>query len=478
MAALAAPPLSAADCGFSAICPYDPPLCDAGCALESDVDALASRLAASRSAAVADDLAPLNERYRALNESAKSFQFTRNLNTAESPLSCLRQKLNDLSLAVLPSRIEELSRALDRLRQRAEALQNSINSPGAAAKDRPEPRRELSAIDKEGSGLWRRVHETSLNVADMGDWTSTIKNETIVDMSPNAALLSHVNPLQERLAALSILLRRMDMRLGPPPDASAAAAKRQAVIDSIRDCFPNKSTLLDMPHAAPPPAVVAPPPSQDGPKLLAALFGPGCDYDSVSGEVDRILAMHEKGCAQTVGDPAGRTRLCFFQEGKTCSIACEAEVLLGLQAAPPDVTPQELESFLYDKAARLGCFTGAAADPKRRHAGGTPRQYSGGLLGLPVRKRYLATVAELDAAVKRGGMIIAVLDAGLLWNQKKWLNTGHAIVITGAEIDAETKDILGYYINDTSKRHAGRLVAAPQFRKAWEARDRVFFEPL
>ena len=75
-------------------------------------------------------------------------------------------------------------------------------------------------------------------------------------------------------------------------------------------------------------------------------------------------------------------------------------------------------------------------------------------------------------------MVIASVDARWLWNQKGPNVMGHAIVITGAEVNRLNGETLGYYINDSGVRRdgAGRFVPLAQFRLAWYAHTRSFAE--
>ena len=124
-----------------------------------------------------------------------------------------------------------------------------------------------------------------------------------------------------------------------------------------------------------------------------------------------------------------------------------------------------------------------AAEAKGRgfYRNGTPEAYTADLLvdrGLIVTKQSKAPLETLDAAVRRGGMIIASVDARGLWNVKGTKILGHAIVITGAEINRLDGKTLGYYINDSGslKLGAGRFIPIEQFRKAWDPHTKSFAE--
>lgn len=113
--------------------------------------------------------------------------------------------------------------------------------------------------------------------------------------------------------------------------------------------------------------------------------------------------------------------------------------------------------------------------------GGTPTAYSADLLvdrRLLVDKRVGAPLAELDSAVRRGGLVIVSVDARPIWNVPAPAVLGHSILITGAEIDKKTGETVGYYINDSGKNPpgAGSFVPVAAFRKAWDGYTKSYAE--
>jgi hypothetical protein len=201
--------------------------------------------------------------------------------------------------------------------------------------------------------------------------------------------------------------------------------------------------------------------------------------DSEPAETAAVEALRRAGQTSTVGDPVRRARLVYHQNGETCALAVQAEVLAELHGLDPGSKGMRaLEDKLYEEAVRKGYFEGDVADPRTRWKGGTtPNQYMGSLLGVPVRRTALASPEQLDAAVKTGKMLIVNGNTGTLWNDPKFANGGHAFVVTGAEVRRDTGEVLGYYINDTGTNEGGRFVARGQFMKAWQANGRLLLEP-
>jgi hypothetical protein len=202
--------------------------------------------------------------------------------------------------------------------------------------------------------------------------------------------------------------------------------------------------------------------------------------DMYPDETARVLRLRDEGKTTTVGDPVGRASLVFGQTGGTCAIASQVEVVAGSMKTPP--TKEQLkgmEDDYYKRASESYWFGGDALDSNRRAIAGTPVEYVGNLLTMPAKKHFQAGPDELDQTVSTGKMVIVGTDAGKLWNDHRLDGAGHAVVITGAELDNSVKPakVLGYYINDTGTLppNGGRFVTAQQFRSAY---SRFFIEPL
>lgn len=184
----------------------------------------------------------------------------------------------------------------------------------------------------------------------------------------------------------------------------------------------------------------------------------------------RADALRRSGLTRTLGDPGGRAAFVHAQSGPmACAIVVQQQILLALGLLPKD-DPIAQETALTREAARRGFFDE-----------GTPDAYNGELLierGLLVSKQSGVELEVLDAAVRRGGMVIANVDARPLWDQRSNAPVGHTVLVTGAEVErfGEGKT-LGYYINDSAPPvGAGRFVPVETFRAAWDGLYRTFAE--
>jgi hypothetical protein len=122
-----------------------------------------------------------------------------------------------------------------------------------------------------------------------------------------------------------------------------------------------------------------------------------------------------------------------------------------------------------DEATRDGTFND-----------GVSKSYTGSLLvahGLIITKRVQASWQELQAAILRGSIVVAGVDARLLWNEAAPKAEGHSILVTGAETTLRG-ELLGVYINDSGSYSvgAGRFIPIETFRPAWETYTRDYVE--
>jgi hypothetical protein len=80
-----------------------------------------------------------------------------------------------------------------------------------------------------------------------------------------------------------------------------------------------------------------------------------------------------------------------------------------------------------------------------------------------------ASLQDLAAAFESGHSVIAGVNAGELWHDINAYGDGkdnHAIVLTGVARDPATRDIQGFYINDSGTGESGRLVDVDTMRRA------------
>ena len=73
-----------------------------------------------------------------------------------------------------------------------------------------------------------------------------------------------------------------------------------------------------------------------------------------------------------------------------------------------------------------------------------------------------ATAADLQQALAEGKGVITSHDAGKLWNKPTYLGSGHAILVTGAEYDANG-ELKTVYFNDTGTGECRNSLPAADF---------------
>ncbi len=296
----------------------------------------------------------------------------------------------------------------------------------------------------------------------------------------NNSLRPRINASAARLASIRgrmIAIQTARGFGGSAPDPGGVSAIRR-VLDAASDVAA-LAYLGEMPAVARRPipidrrtVPIAPPANPTAPPILKKapdffdLLGNARSADPLK----QADALRRLGMTTTLGDPSGRAPLLHPQNaGDTCAIVAQQQILLahGLIAKGD---PIKTEALLAKEAKDRGFYIN-----------GTPAAYQADLLvdrGLLVAKQRAAPLATLDAAVRRGGMIIASVDARYLWGVKAPNTFGHAILITGAEINRLNGETLGYYINDSGvpKDGAGRFVPIAQFKKAWETYTKNFAE--
>lgn len=451
----------------------------------------------------------------------------------------LRQKVDELSLRSAPEEIARLSKELLEEERRADMLIAELNGAETSEAAQASAAGRLEALDKDATGTWRDIKDLSLNVDRLGTPIESKPDGRLAPSG--ALVSGFINPLQERVAGLRDRLVAIKSATRNAPAGRTAASQaaaheaakgvgaRLAAKGLDRDVFDHKAAV-DAPGSGvaarppplnpgadlepgsitlsvspkrlldnrPPPEIAKPttplPPRTFWQSLTGAspLYG-GATFtekekdgktveiveDAFPAETKRIAALRDEGKTSTVGDPGGRARFVFRQTGGTCALASQAQMYAEAHGVKPTrANMRKIEGEFFAKASVSNQFNGNSADPKQRwDGGGTPDEALGNMLDTPVKKHYLAKDEELFTAVSRGKMVMIAANTGLLWNDKRHLSGGHAVVVTGAEVDASGA-LLGYYINDTGTDEAARFVSARQFLPAWRDRGSIFIEPL
>lgn len=427
--------------------------------------------------------------------------------------------INRLSLEAVPLDLKDVGSALTEIEARAKALDAEVRAAALNPETRAAFARRLNALNEEGTRAWNHLHSATLVIDDIGaaaEGTPPAKRGGDIKYERTAAGGFHqsANPLQTRVSALASLLRevdhllhgeriageetrskalqsRMAALLANPFTSAAAAdacAKAGCAGDGTSAALASKTAGGGAPASALAPAKprtlldLRPVPAPDSEREtgpLPAVFAGRRGRDSAKADTQKVNALRAAGKTRTVGAPEERAKFVYRQEGATCGIAAQVQVLADAGLVPHD--PKALrakEDELYARAIALGYYEGSPADPNRRQNGGNPGQFIGNLLDRPMRKTFAATEQELFAAASSGRIVLASFSTEHLWNDRRFRGQGHIVAITGVEVDRASGEPLGYYINDTGTNEGGRFVAARQFLKAWRNRGRTIFEPL
>lgn len=405
-----------------------------------------------------------------------------------------RDRVDKVFKQALDPELGAIGSELDRLEARTSAVEQ--RAAGAGAKDRASLRRQLEDLGAGGGKILERFATASeaidVSAQDPEDEAALKKRKSANDLAVRiAALRDRLQELARRLdlapaddqAKAEALDHASNIGAGVKLGAGAAglAAGPASAPEAVTPAKPMPAptptpgghrTLLDAPRVpifspfpSGPPAVPAPPIDPSGGdnvfQLPSRLAGS-------KGELAQIDAMRRLGQTRTVGDPGGRAKLVHAQTGGTCSIVSQQQILEAYGViARGDAA--KTEDQLKTEAANKGFFDN-----------GVPPRYEADLLvehGMVVTKRYKAADDDLAQAVKKGGIVLVGVDAARIWDIKSRTVLGHALIVTGAELDKSGK-VLGYYFNDSGADppKGGRFLPAGQFLAAWRANGAAFYE--
>lgn len=85
--------------------------------------------------------------------------------------------------------------------------------------------------------------------------------------------------------------------------------------------------------------------------------------------------------------------------------------------------------------------------------------------GIPASTKSKPSLEDISAALREGKAVIVGLDARPIWAQASPAPLGHAIRVTGVELDSAGKPA-AVFINDTGTGIAGQRVPEVTFRSA------------
>jgi len=379
-----------------------------------------------------------------------------------------RARIGTLLTRTAESKLDELEANEKALTDDVAALEKNPGGANLGARIEALKAREAGALK-----LYRDASITS-------DRTLSLLSDG-VDTSP---LRGRINDSAARLAStrarLTALKTAQGFGGGPAAEGGVVGAARTGLAIAADAAAP-LAVLGGLPPARPRsvgidrrPVPMTLPANPSAPPILKAAPGVGELFRNATSTdaLKQVDAMRRLGMTRTLGDPSGRAPLVHTQNASdTCAIVAQQQILMA-HGLIEKGDPVKIEARLAKEAKDRGFYFDGQ---------GTPRVYQADLLvdrGLIVTKKSPAPIEDLDGAVRRGGMVIASVDARHLWNMNTPDRLGHAIVITGAEIGKLDGKTLGYYINDSGaeENNAGRFVPIEQFKKAWDGHTKSFAE--
>lgn len=231
---------------------------------------------------------------------------------------------------------------------------------------------------------------------------------------------------------------------------------------------PNVDTLILSPHknisdlqAAPPPLPTTPRARQER-NYFARGYAAG--VQRLNDDV-RLALWHATGKSTTIGDPLGKAFLIFPQKGPTCAVAAQYQAMKA-RGLPVNMTDLAKEGIAKGYYSEYQMISGS-------RDGGTYSEHAHRLLldhGVSARVSFKTTPAQLAASVRTSGDALVSMNTKRLWNDPSQPDdAGHAVYVSGAEVDAKNNP-LGFYINDTGTGEAARFIPIDEFNRAWKGR--------
>jgi hypothetical protein len=433
------------------------------------------------------------------------------LNPEGSPLYqqdfCVSAFIYVLASKNVPEHLEKIEADLNDLKNRTQQLEDDVNAAkaGPAAQDTRTLGIRLSELGVFGQKVWESLRLDNVNnedslytldpedpkkqlnalQTDVADIAKRLKKIDGIlhgnaagrllddEAKRSAATRSRTNPVLQNTRPFGDAVASGGAPNGANPPVAGAEnhmAGAAGVIAGANAMAAGAKTLLDMSTIPP---LISDQANASG-KPQAPVFAGAPGEDAAPEDTKRVDALRRAGKTATIGDVSRRAGYVFRQTGNTCGIGAQIQVLADLGEVPPDpVKLKAKEDELYDRAVSRGYFTGSAADPERRTHGGNDWNHFGDLLDRPINRLYERNGADLVKAISSGHMVLVTVDSGILWNATKAMGSDHFIAVTGVELDRETKQPIGYYINDTGTGEGGRFVGAKQFIDSWKERTMV-----
>jgi hypothetical protein len=146
--------------------------------------------------------------------------------------------------------------------------------------------------------------------------------------------------------------------------------------------------------------------------------------------------------------------------------------LMSVQDVLREFGAQVTEADIVEHATQRGeCSVDPAA---AEQSGGTTPSQDARILteyGVPSQAESGLTLPELTALVEHGQGVIIGVNCGVLWQVPEDVGNGgvnHAVTVTGVALEPQTRNIQGFYINDSGSGKSAEFVRAILIRVAWQ----------
>jgi Peptidase_C39 like family len=89
--------------------------------------------------------------------------------------------------------------------------------------------------------------------------------------------------------------------------------------------------------------------------------------------------------------------------------------------------------------------------------------------GIPAHYETSGSLEDLASRLEQGRGVILALDCGVLWDNADFYDgrANHAVTAIGVARHPETREIQGFYVNDSGTGQPGRFVDAATMNEAW-----------
>jgi len=206
-----------------------------------------------------------------------------------------------------------------------------------------------------------------------------------------------------------------------------------------------------------------------GQAAFVEVLDDGTDLGACSEAPQSLEVLPDGTEVIVIGDPQWAARF-NHQQGDndlgfagTCGLVSCEQVL---RQAGLEVTENDVVRYACDHGL---CVT----DAHPQMNGGTTVMDQARLLsnlGIPAHPEILDSSEDLASRLEGGQHVILAVNAGELWSDPGAYGTGdanHSILATGVARDAQTGELVGFYVNDSGTGESARFIPVEDLHAAW-----------